>query len=271
MKTLILVASLFVASFSLAAQTQVMPPPKPASVMATANAEIITLLQAGMPESIVLDKIHATTDKFDTSAASLVALKKTGATEAELKAILAHERAPQPANQPAADQQTSMQSPSLEETMKFIEDQINAKNNIYFDKNSHEDGVSVYKNLHYTYSIYHTNPALCYFNYHMKAMIGDTTVSHTAFQDNDFAINLKDIREVSVKPYTEFINEYQARNGYPAVLFDSVVPPMTAVAIPSHVPEPFYFLFADPAQADQVARAFNHAVELCGSGKKDPF
>ena len=58
-----------------------------------------------MPESVVLDKIHSTSDKFDTSVDALVALKLAGATEAELKAILAQGAAsvdPQPAGVPAA-------------------------------------------------------------------------------------------------------------------------------------------------------------------------
>jgi len=64
---------------ALYAQQPVAPPPRPA-YEAPANAEVLKLLRAGMPESVVLYKIHAITGRFDTSADALIALKQAGAT-----------------------------------------------------------------------------------------------------------------------------------------------------------------------------------------------
>src|ERR1039457_7002176 len=80
-------------AFTLYAQQPVAPPPRPSND-APANAEVLKLLRAAMPESVVLDKIRATTDKFDTSVDALVALKQAGANDAELSAVLAQGAAP---------------------------------------------------------------------------------------------------------------------------------------------------------------------------------
>jgi hypothetical protein len=55
-----------------------------------ANGEVLKLLKAGMPESVVLEKIRAASSKFDTSTDALIKLKTAGATDAELNAILAN-------------------------------------------------------------------------------------------------------------------------------------------------------------------------------------
>src|ERR1039458_5876484 len=76
------IAALTLLLFAAAAavsQNAVAPPPRPAND-APANAEVLKLLRAAMPESVVLNKIHAATGKFDTSVDALVALKQAGAS-----------------------------------------------------------------------------------------------------------------------------------------------------------------------------------------------
>jgi hypothetical protein len=53
------------------------------------NADVIKLLDAGMPEDVVLDAIANGKRKFDTSSSALITLKSKGATPAILKAVLA--------------------------------------------------------------------------------------------------------------------------------------------------------------------------------------
>ena len=55
----------------------------------SANAEVLKLIQAGMPEAVVINRIQANAGAFDVSADALIALKKAGATDAELAAITA--------------------------------------------------------------------------------------------------------------------------------------------------------------------------------------
>jgi hypothetical protein len=63
-----------------------------------ANDEILKLVKSGMPESVVIDKIHDAAGRLDTSADALIALKNAGATAQELAAITAR---PQPSAAPA--------------------------------------------------------------------------------------------------------------------------------------------------------------------------
>jgi hypothetical protein len=73
-------------SFGLCAHAQV-----PA---ASANADIVKMIQAGLPEAVILNKIRGSAGSFDTSTDALIALKKAGATDAELTAISAPVVAP---------------------------------------------------------------------------------------------------------------------------------------------------------------------------------
>ncbi len=69
------------------------------------NADIVQLLDAQMPESVILQAIATGTPKFDTSAKALIALKNKGASPAVLNAVLNPKSltaAPAPAAAPAA-------------------------------------------------------------------------------------------------------------------------------------------------------------------------
>lgn len=52
------------------------------------NADLIKLLEAQMPEEVILQSIASSTTKFDTSANALITLKNKGATPAVLSAVL---------------------------------------------------------------------------------------------------------------------------------------------------------------------------------------
>lgn len=52
------------------------------------NADVVKLLEAGMPDDVVLQAIAKGEPRFDTSADALIALKNKGASPAVLKAIL---------------------------------------------------------------------------------------------------------------------------------------------------------------------------------------
>jgi len=52
------------------------------------NADVIKLLEAQMPDSVILQSIASSTTKFDTSANALIALKNKGASAAVLNAVI---------------------------------------------------------------------------------------------------------------------------------------------------------------------------------------
>jgi len=72
-----------------------------ASAATLTNADVIKLLEAGMPESVILQSIATSTTKFDTSATALVALKNKGASAAVLSAVISPKSAAAPATSTA--------------------------------------------------------------------------------------------------------------------------------------------------------------------------
>lgn len=59
-----------------------------ASAATITNADIIKLLEAQMPESVILQSIATSTTKFDSSPTALIALKNKGASPAVLNAVI---------------------------------------------------------------------------------------------------------------------------------------------------------------------------------------
>jgi hypothetical protein len=244
---------------SVSAQQPVAPPPKPAND-APANAEVLMLLRAGMPESVVVDKIRATTDKFDTAAAALVTLKQAGATEAELKAILAQGAAPAAAPVDSG--------PSLAESMQFIQDKLNEFGKVAFiefaqDANNGATGTTTLTN---EISNVFADPNQCRISYHRTA-----TQDGSTYKDENNTVSLRDVQDILVRPREQYENEWQAKNGHPNIITTSSNPPITRLEVRRpHVEENFFY-FTDANLADRVAKAMLHAVELCGGGSKDKF
>jgi hypothetical protein len=266
MKTMRVIVSILVFTvFSAAvAQRSVVPPPKPAND-APANAEVLKLLRAGMSESVVLNKIRATTDKFDTSADALVALKQAGANDAELNAVLAQGPAPggpQPGAAPSAT------GPSPAETMQFIQDKLNDQGKVayvQFNQNA-IDGSTPTTNAINEISNVVADPNQCIISYHRKV-----TNNGQIAKDENCVFSLRDVQDIVVKPYEQYQNEWNSRNGYQNWIVTSTSPAITALVAHRPHGEENFFSFTDANLADRVAKAMVHAVELCGGGNKDKF
>ena len=76
----------FAAAVSLQAQQQ----------HAMNNADLVKLVQAGVPESAIIASIHSSTPAFDLSSDGLIALHKAGLTQGELEAAIATSNAARP-------------------------------------------------------------------------------------------------------------------------------------------------------------------------------
>lgn len=260
---------------TLYAQQPVAPPPRPA-YEAPANAEVQKLLQAGMPESVVLYKIHAITGRFDTSADALIALKQAGATEAELYAVLAQgETATRPAEQPpvaapaAAPVAVSAASgPSLAESMQFVQDKLNGLGKVAWGDFCQDtsNGSTWTDTLTSEIGNVVADQSQCRISFHRKATNGGKT-----YTDEDSVFSLRDVQEIVVKPYEKAETEWSAKNGHPNIITVSASPSVTALIVRSSQGGEDVFRFTDATLADRVAKALNHAVELCGGGSKDKF
>ena len=251
-------------ALTLSAQQPVALPPRPAND-APANAEVLKLLRAGMSESVVLNKIRATTDKFDTSADALVALKQAGANDAELSAVLAQGASPA-AQQPAAAPADT--GPTLAETMKFIQEKLNEQGKVAFveflqDAHNGDTGTPTFT---YETSNVFADQNSCRISYHWKAINNGRTTG-----DDNFVISLRDVQEIVVRPAEQDQTEWLAKNGYPNIIVTSNNPPITALEVRHPHGEENTFRFTDANLADRVAKALTHAVELCGGGNKEKF
>jgi hypothetical protein len=253
-------ASLFCGiAFTLSAQQQVTPLPRPAND-APANAAVLKLLQVGMPESVVLEKIRATTDRFDTSIDALVALKQAGATEGELKAVMAQGTAP-----PVTPADTG---PSLGESMQFIQDKLNSIGKIAWVEFAQDSTNGASATVTFTYEISNViaDQNQCRISLHMK----ETSNGRTTTDGND-GFSLRDVQDIMVSPYEQFETKRLARNGNPELVVTSTNPPVTTLGMRRTNGHGYVLFLADADLADRVARAMQHAVELCGGGSKDKF
>jgi hypothetical protein len=285
--------ALLLIATAIAAQTTVPPPPKPVND-APANAEVLMLLRAGMPESVVLDKIHAITGKFDTSTNALITLKQAGATEAELKAVMAQGAAP-------ADSQSATASttsgPSLAETMQFIRDKVNEQGKIvYVNSSSYTSGESL-GNLDYTQEsqVVAVDPAGGLSLQDKTSLaISDITSNTTA----TWQVNFKDIKKLEVlnssdykhrlypgrvyqddPPFFELFVQLASgktvREHIKATVCSKgvIIPKQSCKSSESdYIAKEFLLHFRDEETADRVAKAMIHVIELCGGGSQpEPF
>ena len=265
MRNLFAASLIFAITLTLSAQQPVPPPPRPAND-APANAAVLKLLQVGMPESVVLERIRTITDKFDTSIDALVTLKQAGATEAELKAIMARDSAP--AVQPPAAAPADS-GPTLAETMQFIQAKLNEFGKVSFVAffQNTDDGSTWTITFTSEYSNIVADQNQCRISYHWKAT--DHDHGKTVKDEND-VFSLRDVQDIVVRPTEQANTERNARNGHP-IIETSTSPPVVELQARSPHGEDNFFTFTDADLADRVAKAMLHAVELCGGGNKEKF
>jgi len=242
---------------------------------AASNAEILQLLEAKMPESVVMKKIQSMRSPFDTSSQALVQLKKAGATENELNEILSHTAGSSDAatTTTKVDKPPADEGPGFEETFKFIDSKLNAIGTFNYSTQFHntQDPNEPDMSIQDTFALTNVtgDPVKCKYYGHFTAhhFRVDFKVKTT-----DEVIDLRKMKGVAVEPLD---NLYKAAN---VNLLDGVwvfagfEMPLTAVEIQRENGDNPYIVFTDAEQADKVARAINHAAELCGNKpKKEPF
>ena len=249
---------------ALSAQQHVAPPPQP-SVDAPANAAVLKLLEVGMPESVVLDKIHAITDKFDTSVDALVALKQAGATEAELKAVMAQGKAPTDTSLNGASVSSG---PSLADTMRYIQDKLNNIGRIeYIVTFQYARARSSLTSAQRSDEISSVIPDTdqCHITYHLKSEVDGKTR-----KDENSEFSLRNVQDILVQPEETHLIEWYAKHN-PYWIPASTSPAVTSLVVRLPHAEENFFLFTDAGLANRVAKAMRHAVELCGGGNKEKF
>ncbi|HME57483.1 MAG TPA: hypothetical protein VKF63_04035 [Terracidiphilus sp.] len=264
MRMIAVIMAVVMAGATALAQTSVPPPPQPASE-SQSNATVLKLLRSGVSERAILHVISAGAGTFDTSPDALAALKQAGASEAELSAIASQGAAP--ANAPPAGGQTT-NGPSLEVTMKFIQDKLNALGTVNFagyvhDASNNTDGVQKFSA---TISNVVANPGACSLSYH-RLVYNNGRKEH----NEDVFINLREVQNISVLPDEQDWQMYLVRTGDSTKTVKDV-PDITALVFKLNNGKDPTIRFYEQELADRVAKALVHAVELCGGGpKQEPF
>jgi hypothetical protein len=162
----------------------------------------------------------------------------------------------------------STSGPALDVTMKFISDKIGdlgTVNYVVYAKDS-KTGQTWQNVNFYTITNVRADATTCYVGYHSKGVRDSQIVS-----DQDSGFFLRDVLDVIIEPETQFFTEQSAAGGNPNVITTATSPTLTALIVrrPHNVINSFPM--QDAAMADRLAKALNHAIELCGGGTKEPF
>jgi hypothetical protein len=184
----------------------------------------------------------------------ILAVAMAGAT------ALAQQAVPPPP-QPALDKPAG---PSLEVTLKFIQDKLNTVGTVNFagyvhDSANNTDGVQKFSAA---ISNAATNPGACTLSYH-RLVINNGSREH----DENVVINLHDVQSIAVLPDEQDWQMYLVRTGDITKTVKDV-PDIIALVIKLTNGKDPTIRFYEQELSDRVAKALVHAVELCGGGSK---
>jgi hypothetical protein len=156
--------------------------------------------------------------------------------------------------------------PSLEVTMKYIQDKLNGQ------------GVVSYTYIEpYSKILQPTNPSRDQESYRVFGAIADASKCTLSWQiahhfhsdyshqneDSEYkgVLSFRDTAKLVVEPYTGWL-----------LPLDDIQPPVLQLRVVMNAPKlKELFLFREEETAGRMAKAMVHAVELCGGGDKDPF
>jgi hypothetical protein len=156
--------------------------------------------------------------------------------------------------------------PSLEVTMKFIEEKLNSIGRVNYMAYLHNntDGSDMTLRISDEAKNLRAAAATCRIDFHDWEMQNEKVKA-----DSDVWFLLKAVQEVAVKTREQDAKEIDSKSGHPEFSY-RVDPPIFILSI-NRKNGNHTISFYDEAMANRVAKALVHAVELCGGGNKDPF
>jgi hypothetical protein len=167
------------------------------------------------------------------------------------------------------------QGPSLEVTMKFIQDKVNAVGPVNYAAYYHDNAVGAGEpGADWTSQFANeasnmvADAGACRISYHWRTGTGYGEVA----SDLDTGFLLKDVQDIAVMPMEQLHKEVDTAAGHPS-WSSRIDPPVFALKV--RITDTLGFKnvdFFDEQLANRVAKALVHAVELCGGGSKpEPF
>ncbi len=169
------------------------------------------------------------------------------------------------------------EGPSLEVTMKFIQDKLNSVGPVNFVIRVHDNnatGNDSAMQFSGEVSKVVANPSTCRIDYHSKSEQDGSVV-----YDSDTWFSLKAVDDIVVMSMEQRQKELNTGAGHPS-LISNVEPPIFLLNLRRTIrlangkdgKTANSFSFSDEQLANRVAKAMVHAVELCGGGAKpEPF
>jgi hypothetical protein len=156
------------------------------------------------------------------------------------------------------------EGPSLETTMKFLQDKL--PGTVNFIEYAHDDvaGTDVGTSKQsIEVSNVSANAGRCRISNHRETIADRTTINE------DVEILLKHVQEITVTPLEQLMKQIIAKSGHPEISYKIDPPVFALVVMRPGGEDPFFF--HDETLAHRVAKAVQHAVELCGGGSQEPF
>jgi hypothetical protein len=163
------------------------------------------------------------------------------------------------------------EGPSLEVTMKFIQDKLNALGAVSNMMYVHDEIAGTDKVYKFRYEVTQVvaDSSMCRLNYQFSVKVDEGNPAITPH-----SVSLKEVADIVVLPLEQQYKKSAATGGHPELSY-RIDPPVFALVVHPLKPEKWwhYFGFYDEDPANRVAKALVHAVELCGGGgkKEEPF
>jgi hypothetical protein len=171
--------------------------------------------------------------------------------------------------------------PSIDVTMKFIQEKLNEQGEItYYVRDGSDGSDSPTPMLHSSTNV-RADTGTCRISYHLKeAYRGSDGVGGEKWffapdkagdpiPDRDVSFNLSDVQSITVKTGEAYTVNRLSRIGIS--MQAKVLPDLFVLTTRRPNNQEDVFMFLDEMLANRVAKALIHAVELCGGGNKDPF
>jgi hypothetical protein len=155
--------------------------------------------------------------------------------------------------------------------MKFIEEKIGSIGPLSFLAYAHNsmNGSDITTKQRYEFTLFRATAASCRIDFHKREIVSTATSPERVVVDKDSGLSLKDVQEVVAMAEEQALKESNSKQGLPELTFQTD-PPVFVVFLKFRSGREG-FNFYDAALADRIAKALQHAVELCGGGSKDPF
>jgi hypothetical protein len=192
--------------------------------------------------------------------------------------------------------------PSLEVTMKFIQDKMNDQRTVGYVLTMNSANGVIFRNYVLLSEVI-GDPSTCTLHAKMKTttqtevaegvtypLSGEDLHWETVYTSTN---PFKEVVSISVEPKQDGMNRVSAEGAHPEVRF-AVTPPVYQLTLKGATKRVFsfhsdlkkgnrpqqstdytddnvFFIFRDEDTANRLAKAMLHVVELCGGGSKDPF